>query len=139
VLRYEEFAGKFQSPTTPAVSLLFALDKQLEDIERETLARRFARHKAMLESCTSWVTRAEAASLGISLLSRPGFFSPSVTAIRSERSGDIIKGMREQGFELGGGQPPLTKTMFRIGHMGDHSVRGLEAMLKVLDQVLRNL
>src|SRR5438046_1503790 len=33
VLRYEEFAGKAQSPTTPAVSLLFALDRQMADIE----------------------------------------------------------------------------------------------------------
>jgi aspartate aminotransferase-like enzyme len=139
VLRYEEFAGKFQSPTTPAVSLLFALDRQLEDIERETLSARFARHRAMLDVCTAWIARAEAEGLGISLLSKPGFFSPSVTAIRSERSPEILKAMRAQGYELGGGQPPLTKTMFRIGHMGDHTVKGVEAMLTVLHRVLKTL
>jgi aspartate aminotransferase-like enzyme len=139
VLRYEEFAGKFQSPTTPAVSLLFALDRQLEDIERETLAARFARHRAMLDVCTKWVARAETNGLGVSLLSKAGHFSPSVTAIRSERSPEILKAMRTQGYELGGGQPPLTKTMFRIGHMGDHSVKGMEVMLEVLHRVLRAL
>ena len=139
VLRYEEFAGKFQSPTTPAVSLLFALDKQLADIEQETLAARFARHLAMTAVCTAFISRAEAAGLGVSLLAGPGRFSPSVTCIRSDRSGDILKGMREQGYELGGGQPPLAKTTFRIGHMGDHTVTGIEAMLGVLDRVLRNL
>lgn len=139
VLRYEEFAGKFQSPTTPAVSLLFALDKQLADIELETLAARFARHAAMTAACTTWVARAEADGLGISLLARPRLYSPSVTAIRSESSGRILKKMREQGYELGGGQPPLTKTMFRIGHMGDHTIAGVEAMLEVLHRVLRNL
>ena len=139
VLKYEEFAGKFQSPTTPAVSLLFALDKQLADIERETLSARFARHLAMTAVCTAFISRAEAAGLGVSLLAGPGRYSPSVTCIRSDRSGDILKGMREQGYELGGGQPPLAKTTFRIGHMGDHTVAGVEAMLGVLDRVLRNL
>jgi aspartate aminotransferase-like enzyme len=139
VLRYEEFAGKFQSPTTPAVSLLFALDRQLADIEKETLAARFARHAAMMTLCTTWVARADQEGLGISLLAGPGRFSPSVTCIRSERSGEILKAMREQGYELGGGQPPLAKTTFRIGHMGDHSVRGVEAVLDVLSRVLRKV
>jgi aspartate aminotransferase-like enzyme len=47
--------------------------------------------------------------------------------------------MREQGYELGGGQPPLGKTTFRVGHMGDHTVAGVEAMLEVLERVLRTL
>ena len=139
VLRYEEFTAKLQSPTTPAVSLLFALDQQLADIERETLAARFARHAAMMAACTSWVSRAEADGLGISLLARPGLFSPSVTCIRTEQSPQIVQRMREQGYELGGGQPPLTKTTFRIGHMGDHTVSGVTTMLEVLHRVLRNL
>ncbi len=139
VLRYEEFAGKFQSPTTPAVSLLFALDRQLADIEKETLAARFARHVAMTAACTAWVSRADTEGLGVSLLARPGLYSPSVTAIRSEKSAEILKKMREQGYELGGGQPPLGKTTFRIGHMGDHTVTGVEAMLVVLHRVLKSL
>lgn len=136
VLRYEEFARKRQSPTTPAVSLLFALDAQLADIERETLPRRHARHAAMMEATTEWVARAEREGRPVSLLSRPGLFSPSVTCIRSDRAAEIRRKMREAGYELGGGQEPLTKTSFRIGHMGDHTVAGLERMLAVLGDVL---
>jgi aspartate aminotransferase-like enzyme len=139
VLRYEEFAGRSQSPTTPAVSLLFALDYQLGEIERETLAARFARHRAMMEVSTAWVSRAENAGLPISLLARPGIFSPSVTCIRSEQSPEILKRMRAEGYELGGGQEPLKKNTFRIGHMGDHTVKGLEAMLDVLHRVVKSL
>jgi aspartate aminotransferase-like enzyme len=136
-VRYEEFAAKSQSPTTPAVPLLYALDRQLADIELETLEARFARHNAMADACASWVTRAEAAALGVSLLART-HRSPSVTCIRCDASpSDVLERMREQGYELGGGQAGLTKTTFRIGHMGDHTVAGLEGMLEVLERVLR--
>lgn len=139
VVRYEEFVAKAQSPTTPAVSLLFALDRQLADIEAETLERRFARHRAMRDVCTAWVERAEAAALGVSLVARKENRSPSVTCIRTKERVAVLQRMREQGYELGGGQAPLTHTSFRIGHMGDHTVAGLESMLDVLESVLRAL
>lgn len=137
VLRYEEFASKAQSPTTPAVSLLFALDKQLADIELETLPGRFARHANMAEVCTAWVDRAEASALGIAVLARPGRRSPSVTAIRHVKPTAVLATMRAQGYDIGGGQAELKGNTFRIGHMGDHTVAGLEAMLDVLEGVLR--
>jgi aspartate aminotransferase-like enzyme len=140
VLRYEEFAAKSQSPTTPAVSLLFALDRQLADIELETLDARFARHAAMSAACAAWTSHAESAALGVSLLVRAAHRSPSVTCIRIEGTNvELLRRMREQGYELGGGQAELSKTTFRIGHMGDHTVAGLEAMLEVLERVLRAL
>ena len=140
VIRYEDIAPKAQSPSTPAVSLLFALDRQLADIELETLEARFARHAAMRAACTSWVDRAEAQALPVSLLAKPHCRSPSVTCIKTrEKPSAIRQRMREQGYELGGGQAELTQTTFRIGHMGDHTVLGLEAMLEVLERVLRTL
>ncbi|HEU4993907.1 MAG TPA: alanine--glyoxylate aminotransferase family protein [Gemmatimonadaceae bacterium] len=139
VLRYEEFTAKAQSPSTPAVSLLFALDRQLADIEVETLDARFARHVAMRDACVAWVERAEAAALGVSLVARPENRSPTVTCIRTKERVAVLQRMREQGYELGGGQAPLTHTSFRIGHMGDHTVAGVEAMLDVLERVLRTL
>lgn len=137
VLRFEEFAARHQSPTTPAVSLLFALDRQLEDIEREGLDERFARHRAMAERCAAWVERAAAAALDVSVLAEPAHRSPSVTALRTANPRALLERMREQGYVLGGGQEPVARTTFRIGHMGDHTVAGLEAMLDVLERVMR--
>ena len=138
VLRFEQFAAKAQSPTTPAVSLLFALDRQLADIELETLGARYARHIRMADTCARWVEGADAGALGVSIYARAGHRSPSVTAIRTTTSPSIVlQRMREQGFELGGGQAELAGTTFRIGHMGDHTVAGLETMLDVLEGVLR--
>lgn len=139
-IRYEDFSRKSQSPTTPAISLLYALDRQLQDIELETLDRRFARHRAMADRCAAWVERAETDHLGVSLLARAGHRSPSVTCIlTTERTSSILLRMREQRFELGGGQAELKHNSFRIGHMGDHTVAGLEGMLEVLERVLRTL
>lgn len=137
VLRFEEFSAKSQSPTTPAVPLLFALDRQLADIESETLVARFARHAAMRDVCTAWVERAESEGLGISLVAAAGQRSPTVTCIRVADNSPVLRKMRERGYELGGGQAPLAKTSFRIGHMGDHTVRGVEAALAALGEVLR--
>jgi aspartate aminotransferase-like enzyme len=142
VLRYEEFDKKKQSPTTPAVSLLFALDRQLADIELEGLKERFARHTAMAATCAKWLAHADSAALGVSIVAREGRRSPSVTCIRTEggvRQPAVLQRMREQGYELGGGQAELSQSSFRIGHMGDHTVTGVEAMLDVLERVLRTM
>lgn len=137
VLRYEEFAGKHQSPTTPAVSLLFALDEQLAEIEREGLEARFARHRAMADCCSAWVERARAGALDISIVAGPEHRSPSVTALRTANPRAVIERMRGQGYVLGGGQAPVANTTFRIGHMGDHTVTGVQGMLDVLERVMR--
>ena len=137
VVRFEEFAAKAESPTTPAVSLFFALDQQLADIERETLPTRFARHVAMRDRCTAWVERAEEQGLGVSLVAAPGLRSPTVTCIRVADNTPVLETMRARGFELGGGQKPIAKTSFRIGHMGDHTVRGIDGVLAALESVLR--
>ncbi len=137
VLRYEEFAAKHQSPTTPAVSLLFALDAQLVEIEREGLAARFERHRAMASCCAAWAERATAAAMDIAIVARAEHRSPSVTAIRSRNPRALIERMREQGYVIGGGQAPVAKSTFRIGHMGDHTVAGVEGLLEVLERVMR--
>jgi aspartate aminotransferase-like enzyme len=137
LLRYEEFAGKKQSPTTPAVSLLFALDRQMEDVAREGLDARFARHTAMAGACAAWVERLEREGLPVSMVARSGHRSPTVSAIRTGRPREILAAMRERGYTLGGGQAPVASDSFRIGHMGDHTVAGVEAMLAVLEEVLR--
>ena len=44
VVEYEAFAAKNQTPATPALSLLYALEAQLGDILREGIDRRWERH-----------------------------------------------------------------------------------------------
>ena len=139
VMRYEEFAARRQSPTTPAVSLLFALDVQMAAVEREGLPARFERHRAMAEACVARVGRMAAAGLPVAVVAQEGHRSPSVTAIRHEQPRKVLDAMLARGYSLGGGQAPVAKDSFRVGHMGDHSVAGVERMLEDLEQVLRAL
>ena len=136
VLRYEDFTAKNQSPTTPAISLLYALDRQLADVEKETLAGRFSRHDAMLAACLAWAEKT-GTGLGLTCMAKPANRSPTVTCLRTTvKTADVLSAMRKEGYELGGGQAEFVGNTFRIGHMGDHSVTGVTAMLDVLERVL---
>ena len=46
ILQYEKYAQKNQTPSTPATSLLYALEAQMGDIGREGIERRWERHLA---------------------------------------------------------------------------------------------
>ena len=139
LMQYEEFAKKHQSPTTPAVSLLYALDQQMSDIEDETLDKRYARHRAMADLCVSRIRRMESDGLPVSLTARAGLFSPTVTCVNVPDNKPVLQGMLRRGYTLGGGQSELANTSFRIGHMGDHTVGGLETMLDALQEVLQSI
>ena len=139
LLRYEEFAAKRQSPTTPAISLLFALDVQMEHIEREGIAARLGRHRAMADLCAGEVERMQRDGLPVSVVAAEGHRSPTVTAIRSAHAKRILERMRAEGYTLGGGQAPVATDSFRVGHMGDHTVAGVKAAMQALERVLRGL
>jgi aspartate aminotransferase-like enzyme len=139
LVRYEEFSARRQSPTTPAIPLLFAMDVQMEHIEREGLDRRHARHAEMAALCVDTVERMQREGLPVRVVARAGHRSPTVTAIQSPASKSVLEQMRERGYALGGGQAPIAGDSFRIGHMGDHTVTGVKGVLSALEQVLRGL
>ena len=137
---FEANAEKYQSPTTPALSTLFALQVQLERIQREGLEARWARHRAMAERTYAWVDEMRAAGLDYSLFAPEGYRSPGVTAIRVPEdvaASHIVEAMSARGWVLGAGYGQLKSTTFRIGHMGEHTVAELEALLVELTDVVR--
>ena len=50
----EKYLLKNQTPATTAVSLLYALDKQLDDMMTEGMENRYARHLAMRDRTITW-------------------------------------------------------------------------------------
>ena len=140
LLAFERNLEKSQTPTTPAMSLLYALAAQLDAIEEETIAGRAERHRAMARTLYAWVEDVRSRDLPIEILAPAGFRSPTVTCLRPPPgwSGSQVQAaLAERGFTVAPGYGRLRDEMFRIGHMGDHTVSELETLLAVLEEVLR--
>lgn len=137
---YEKQLEKLQTPTTPAVSLLYALDEQLAYIAAEGLDRRWARHRRMAQACWEWVERVRTRDgAELSVLAPAGARSPTVTCIRlpgSLSGPTLVAGMKARGFVIGGGYGKLKQDTIRIGHMGDHSLAELNTLLDELEDVM---
>ncbi|HUE96691.1 MAG TPA: alanine--glyoxylate aminotransferase family protein [Longimicrobiaceae bacterium] len=130
---------KHQTPNTPALTLIYALLAQLRRIEAEGVECRAERHRQMAERCWSW-TREFGAAHGMSLFAPEGARSWTVTAIAMpERSpgGEITARMKKRGFTIGAGYGKLKDATIRIGHMGDHTVDELDALLAELEEMVR--
>ncbi|NIW36342.1 MAG: aminotransferase class V-fold PLP-dependent enzyme [Gemmatimonadetes bacterium] len=137
---FEAATSKNQTPNTPASSLIFALDVQLERIEAEGLEARWARHREMAERTWRWVDEMrDRHGVELEVLAAEGRRSPSVTCVKVPEglSGvEITRRMGQRGFTIAAGYGKLRESTFRIGHMGDHTLDELEALLENLTGVI---
>jgi predicted phosphoserine aminotransferase len=135
-LEFERNILKNQTPNTPAVSLLYALKAQLDYIEEEGMPARLARHRAMAERTWAWCDE-----LGLDVLVRdPAFRSPTVTCIRCPKGltgPQVATAIKKHGFQIATGYGRMKDESFRIGHMGDHTIDRLDALLDALKKVLK--
>ena len=125
-----------QTPATPAISLLYALDYQLKRIEKETMTSRWQRHLNMQERTFQWVGEMRGRGVELAVFAVEGHRSPTVTCVSFDRSRKIVSEMYSRGWVIGGGYGPLKDSTFRIGHMGDHTPDELDDLLEVLTEVV---
>jgi len=135
LVRMEKHRLKDSSPATPAMSLIYALDKQLDRILAEGLEARFARHSAMAKRVQDW---AEAHDLN--MYAPEGFRSQTVTTIKNERGWDVSalnKFLLERGMRIANGYGALKNITFRIAHMGETQMADIEALLEAMEEYLK--
>ncbi|TFG65796.1 MAG: alanine--glyoxylate aminotransferase family protein [Gemmatimonadales bacterium] len=130
---FHQRAVEYSTTNTPAVSLIFALQAQLERIEKEGLGARFTRHDRMARRTAEW-TEDLAGSMDqrFEVLALDGFRSPTVTAIAlpDGSSGPaIVRHLADEGITIATGYGILKDSAIRIGHMGDHTEAELEVVL----------
>ncbi|MEZ5962757.1 MAG: alanine--glyoxylate aminotransferase family protein [Planctomycetota bacterium] len=127
--RAADSLAKGETLATPCVPLVFALSRQLDRIELETLDARWQRHAAMQTETAAWC-----AAHDFSYFVADGFRSPTVSTVNA--SGrvvtELIAKAKAAGFTLSNGYGKLKDQTFRIGHMGDHDVTRLRALLAAL-------
>lgn len=137
LLEFDRFWQKHQTPTTPAVSLVYALAEQCRAVAAEGVDARAERHWDMARRCWQWV-EADGARWGMSLFAPEGCRSSTVTCIRVDGpvpAPEIVSRLKARGWVIGGGYGPLKETTIRIGHMGDHTVDGVNALLAEMEGV----
>jgi aspartate aminotransferase-like enzyme len=141
IVEMEKFAKGNQVPATPAFSLLYALEVQLEAMVREGAANRWKRHRDMLAATERWLSESAArTSAGWENIVKAGSRSPTVSTIRLPENvagKPFVQRVKAQGIQVATGYGKLGDTTFRIGHMGDHTVSTLEACFAACEKALQ--
>jgi aspartate aminotransferase-like enzyme len=138
VQQYEDYLKIGQPPFTPALSIMFALEKSLEEMVAEGIENVFSRHHEIAER-----TRHGARSLGLEILPDEKFASDTVTAIKLPAGVDgkefLARVRKDYNVILGGGQKALTGKIFRIGHMGWVEEAHIDEALEAAGRTLRSM
>ena len=138
LVEFDAYASRNQTPNTPAISLFFAAELQLAAIVAETMEARWTRHAAMAERTYRWVDAlAVRHGAAIGVLAREGHRSPSVTSVTlppGVSSAAVLRAVVSRGYTIGSGYGKNKDTSIRIGHMGDHTLEGLEGCLSACDE-----
>ncbi|MFA5573227.1 MAG: alanine--glyoxylate aminotransferase family protein [Crenarchaeota archaeon] len=126
-----EYEAKHQTPFTPNVSLLFALDKRMDLLLEETYDKVYQRHVDMANYTIAWAKK------HFSMFPEQGYESVTVSCINS--NGKDVKAMNDKLGELGylisAGYGKLKEKTFRIGHMGEWNLVGIKEVLTRIDDV----
>lgn len=133
-LLLEKHRVKDSTPMTPAMSLVFALDYQLDRILAEGIENRFARHGAMAKRSQEWAT-----AKGWDLLAPEGYRSQTLTVVCNPPEFDCAefnKFMAPKNIRLANGYGDLKGKTFRIAHMGEIMPKDLENLLAGIDEYM---
>lgn len=137
---FVEFAAndaKDNTPSTPCISQIFALDRQLERIFAEGLEARWARHRDLAEYVRSWL-----AVRGFDMFPEQGSASLTLTCSRNTRSIDLAllkKQLGEAGFAFDDGYGKIKGQTFRIPHMGDMTRVDLDELFAAIIGIMPEL
>lgn len=125
------------TPWTPAIGLVIALNEAIKLIKAQGLEKIFAWHHTMAEA-----VRAATKAIGLELFA-PDAYSDVVTAVRVPPGVDgekLVKAMRDTyGVTIAGGQSEMKGKIFRFAHMGYIGefdiITGISCLEKVLAQM----
>ena len=125
-----------ETPYTPSVSLMYAMNEALNIIMEEGLEARIKRHEQAAKATINGVK-----AMGLELFAKEDVSSTTVTAINIP-DGMTDKNLRgtmrnKYRIELAGGQDHLKGNVFRIGHMGNITHREIISTIAALEMALK--
>jgi aspartate aminotransferase-like enzyme len=133
-----EFARLGQTPWTPPISILYALDAALERYHAQGMNAAFARHARYAQAVRAGLQR-----LGFTLVPEPGAESDTVVAVYPPAGIDpaaMLERLDEAyGVVLAGGQAELAGKILRFGTMGEIGELDLLAAMGAIELTLIEL
>jgi aspartate aminotransferase-like enzyme len=134
--RARDLARKGETPWTPPISILYALDVAVQRYHATGIAATIERHAHFAQ-----IVRSELTRLGFTLVSRDGAHSPTVVAAYPPAGVDaktLLKRLREEhGVVLAGGQAQLAGKIVRFGTMGAIDENDIRRALDAIASELR--
>jgi aspartate aminotransferase-like enzyme len=122
---------------TPATQVLLALRETLLDVKKETLEKRWARHRMLGE-----LTRNQVDEWGFKFVADEGFRADTVTSfwVKNGTAGDIQKTLEDKHrIVVARGIYEARDTMIRIGHFGILTPKRLTSALHSMNEVLTDM
>ena len=127
-----------QTPYTPAITLVQAIDVAIKMIEEEGLESIHKRHLLFAEA-----TQAAVSALGLQFFARDRSRAHVVTSVLSPEgidSGDLVRLLRnEYGVFIAGGQGKMKGKIFRLGHVGYFDSFDIIVQISALEMGLAKL
>lgn len=123
----------YQYPSTPNISLMYALDYQLDNIINEGLDSRFRRHIEMAEFTREWAKKY------FDLFADEKNASITLTTVRNTRNisvKNLNAELGKAGFAISNGYGNLKEKTFRIAHMADLTLEDVRELLSAIESIL---
>jgi aspartate aminotransferase-like enzyme len=134
-VEFDENHKKSNTPSTPALSLIFGLQFRLKDIFSEGLENRYARHIK-----TNNMLRAWAKKHGMELFPKEEFASRSLVCVKTPKGVDMDKFNKllksQYNCMINTGYGKIKGVTFRISNMGDENEQTIGELVTQLDAVL---
>ncbi len=124
----------YQYSSTPCLSIMYAMDLQLQRILQEGLENRFARHEEMAAFIRAW------AAEYFAVFANPNHLSKTLTVISNTRNisvADLNKELIERGMQIGNGYGDLKDKTFRIAHMGELTMEDMKEVTSNIEDILK--
>jgi aspartate aminotransferase-like enzyme len=122
-----------QYPSTPNVSLMYALEYQLDQIMKEGLENRFARHIEMAQYVRGWAKK------HFEIFADEKYLSNTLTTVKNTRGisvKDLNGELAKRGFMISNGYGDLKEKTFRIAHMADITLDEVKELIGHINEIL---
>ena len=130
--QFAKSAEKNQTPTTPSIPHIMALNYQCHKLLAEGMENVWQRHKEMGDYARTWAREK------FDLFCEDKYASDTLTTVKNTRNinvGDVIKAIQSKhNTVFGNGYGKLKDQTFRVAHMGDITLDDVKELLGWIDE-----